>query len=155
MILRTDADDATVRVSVVDYGVGLTDEQLPRMFEPFYTTKPDGMGLGLAICQTIMNAHDGTVAVQRNVERGTTFSFSLPALPPDTTAVPPWLEIGSGCRAEETEIAVFHHGGTERTETHGGCHARTAHGGRMADVRSAVRSRAAQRDCCTARSAVE
>ena len=58
------------------------------MFEPFYTTKADGMGLGLAICQTIMNAHDGTVAVQRNVERGTTFSFSLPSLPPDTTAVP-------------------------------------------------------------------
>jgi PAS domain S-box-containing protein len=88
VILRTDADDSTVRVSVIDYGVGLTDEQLPRMFEPFYTTKADGMGLGLAICQTIMNAHDGTVAVQRNVERGTTFSFSLPALPPDTTAVP-------------------------------------------------------------------
>ncbi len=88
VILRTDADDVTVGVSVIDYGVGLTDEQLPRMFEPFYTTKADGMGLGLAICQTIMNAHDGTVAVQRNVERGTTFSFSLPALPPDTTAVP-------------------------------------------------------------------
>ena len=67
---------------------GLTDEQLPRMFEPFYTTKADGMGLGLAICQTIMNAHDGNVAVQRNVERGTTFSFSLPSLPPDETAVP-------------------------------------------------------------------
>ena len=88
VILRTDADDSTVRVSVIDHGVGLTDEQLPRMFEPFYTTKADGMGLGLAICQTIMNAHDGTVAVQRNVERGTTFSFSLPSLPPDETAVP-------------------------------------------------------------------
>ena len=87
VILRTDADDSTVRVSVIDHGVGLTDEQLPRMFEPFYTTKADGMGLGLAICQTIMNAHDGTVAVQRNVERGTTFSFSLPALPSDETVV--------------------------------------------------------------------
>ncbi len=69
---------------MVDRGVGLTDEQLPRMFEPFYTTKPDGMGLGLAICQTIMNAHDGTVDVERNADRGTTFSFSLPALPPDS-----------------------------------------------------------------------
>ena len=88
VILRTDADDSTVQVSVIDHGVGLTDEQLPRMFEPFYTTKADGMGLGLAICQTIMNAHDGTVAVQRNAERGTTFSFSLPSLPPDTMAVP-------------------------------------------------------------------
>ena len=88
VILRTDADDSTVRVSVIDHGVGLTDEQLPRMFEPFYTTKADGMGLGLAICQTIMNAHDGTVAVQRNVERGTTFSFSLPSLPPDDNGRP-------------------------------------------------------------------
>ena len=69
-----------MRVSVVDGGVGLTDEQLPRMFEPFYTTKPDGMGLGLAICQTIMNAHDGTVDVERNANQGTTFSFSLPVL---------------------------------------------------------------------------
>jgi PAS domain S-box-containing protein len=88
VILRTNADDSTVRVSVIDHGVGLTDEQLPRMFEPFYTTKADGMGLGLAICQTIMNAHDGTVAVQRNAERGTTFSFSLPALRSDETTVP-------------------------------------------------------------------
>jgi PAS domain S-box-containing protein len=80
VILRTATHNGAVRVSVVDRGVGLTDEQLPRMFEPFYTTKPDGMGLGLAICQTIMNAHEGTVDVERNAGRGTTFSFSLPVL---------------------------------------------------------------------------
>jgi PAS domain S-box-containing protein len=85
--LRTRAADGLVIVSVVDDGIGLTDEQLPRMFEPFYTTKPDGMGLGLAICQTIMNAHDGTVAVERNAAKGTTFSFSLPALPSDHAVV--------------------------------------------------------------------
>ena len=85
--LRTASVDGLVIVSVVDHGVGLTDEQLPRMFEPFYTTKPDGMGLGLAICQTIMNAHDGTVDVERNADKGTTFSFSLPILPPDEAAV--------------------------------------------------------------------
>jgi PAS domain S-box-containing protein len=85
--LRTQAVDGLVIVSVVDDGIGLTDEQLPRMFEPFYTTKPDGMGLGLAICQTIMNAHDGTVGVERNADKGTTFSFSLPALPLDQTVV--------------------------------------------------------------------
>ena len=76
--LRTSALEGTVTVSVTDLGVGLTDEQLPRMFEPFYTTKPDGMGLGLAICQTIMNAHDGAVGVERNAHKGTTFSFTLP-----------------------------------------------------------------------------
>jgi len=77
--LRTSALGGMVTVSVADLGVGLTDEQLPRMFEPFYTTKPDGMGLGLAICQTIMNAHDGAVGVERNSHKGTTFSFTLPA----------------------------------------------------------------------------
>jgi signal transduction histidine kinase len=71
-----------VTVEVEDDGVGLTDEQMPRMFEPFYTTKPDGMGLGLAICQTILSAHDGSVDVSRNPGRGTTFSFSLPVLVP-------------------------------------------------------------------------
>jgi PAS domain S-box-containing protein len=85
--LTTGWDGPSVTVSVVDCGVGLTDEQLPRMFEPFYTTKPEGMGLGLAICQTIMNAHDGTVTVERNTVRGTTFSFSLPALAGDPAGV--------------------------------------------------------------------
>ena len=78
--IRTAAADSSVMVAVEDSGVGLTDDQLPRMFEPFYTTKPDGMGLGLAICQTIVNAHDGGVSVSRNADKGTTFSFSLPAL---------------------------------------------------------------------------
>jgi len=87
VILRTATANGAVRVSVVDSGIGLTDEQLPRMFEPFYTTKPDGMGLGLAICQTIMNAHDGTVDVERNADRGTTFSFSLPVLSGEGTEV--------------------------------------------------------------------
>ncbi len=78
--LKTSNGDGQVTVAVVDSGVGLTDEQLPRMFEPFYTTKPAGMGLGLAICQTIMTAHDGVVGVERNAGRGATFSFSVPAV---------------------------------------------------------------------------
>ena len=85
--LRTSALEGTVTVSVTDVGVGLTDEQLPRMFEPFYTTKPDGMGLGLAICQTILNAHDGAVGVERNADKGTTFSFTLAAHTADAEAV--------------------------------------------------------------------
>jgi PAS domain S-box-containing protein len=81
--ISTALSDTTVVVTVEDGGVGLTDEQLPRMFEPFYTTKPDGMGLGLAICQTIVSAHDGAVSVARNASKGTTFSFSLPVLASD------------------------------------------------------------------------
>ena len=98
VMLRTATANGAVRVSVVDGGVGLTDEQLPRMFEPFYTTKPDGMGLGLAICQTIMNAHDGTVDVERNADRGTTFSFSLPVLSGEGG------DGGNGVRHEGTKL---------------------------------------------------
>ena len=59
-----------------------------------------GMGLGLAICQTIMNAHDGTVGVERNAGKGTTFSFSLPALPSDQLASALSLE---GTRTRERQ----------------------------------------------------
>ena len=52
-------------------GLGLTDDELPRVFEPFYTTKADGMGLGLAICQMIMSAHDGAVGAERRPDGGT------------------------------------------------------------------------------------
>jgi signal transduction histidine kinase len=79
VLIRTAVVDGMITVEVEDDGIGLTDDQLPRMFEPFYTTKPGGMGLGLAICQTIVSAHDGSVTVSRNASRGTTFSFSLPA----------------------------------------------------------------------------
>jgi signal transduction histidine kinase len=50
------------------------------VFEPFYTTKPDGMGLGLPICQMIATAHDGSVTVERRPERGSMVFFTLPTL---------------------------------------------------------------------------
>jgi PAS domain S-box-containing protein len=69
------ADDRAV-VEVSDNGIGLNDAQAA--FEPFYTTKPHGMGMGLAICRSIANAHGGTLAAARNEGFGTTFRFSLP-----------------------------------------------------------------------------
>jgi C4-dicarboxylate-specific signal transduction histidine kinase len=79
--LTTCAEDGRVVVSVADRGVGVSDEELERMFEPFYTTKSDGMGLGLSICRTILDAHAGTIAAKRNPDRGLTCCFSLSALP--------------------------------------------------------------------------
>jgi C4-dicarboxylate-specific signal transduction histidine kinase len=72
-------------LSVVDWGTGVGDDELPRIFEPFYTTKRGGMGLGLPICQTIASAHGGALKVERNSDRGMTFSLMLPALAPSSS----------------------------------------------------------------------
>jgi signal transduction histidine kinase len=66
-------------LSVQDAGVGLTSEATARLFEPFYTTKPHGMGMGLAISRSIIEAHGGGLWARPNEGPGTTFSFNLPA----------------------------------------------------------------------------
>ena len=72
-------DGAGVRVSVSDLGDGISAAAADRIFEPFFTTKSDGMGLGLAVCRTIIAAHGGTLWATPNPDRGSTFSFTLPA----------------------------------------------------------------------------
>jgi signal transduction histidine kinase len=67
-----------VRVEVRDTGPGLSPEALPRLFDPFYTTKPDGMGMGLSICRTIVEAHGGRIWASSNAGPGASFLFSLP-----------------------------------------------------------------------------
>jgi signal transduction histidine kinase len=65
-------------VSVVDTGGGIPQEQLNRIFEPFYTTKKKGTGLGLMIVQRIVRAHNGHIEVESQVDRGTSFRIWLP-----------------------------------------------------------------------------
>jgi signal transduction histidine kinase len=67
-----------VTVSVRDSGIGLKDETLRRMFDPFFSTKADGMGMGLAISRSIITMHDGRIWATPRPSRGTTVSFSLP-----------------------------------------------------------------------------
>ncbi|HWN77545.1 MAG TPA: sensor histidine kinase, partial [Bradyrhizobium sp.] len=68
-----------VCVAVRDTGHGLRPESLPRLFEPFYTTKPDGMGMGLSICRSIIEAQDGRLWATRCEPRGALFQFTIPA----------------------------------------------------------------------------
>jgi signal transduction histidine kinase len=68
-----------VCVAVRDTGHGLPPENLPRLFEPFYTTKPDGMGMGLSICRSIIEAHGGRLWATGCEPRGALFQFTIPA----------------------------------------------------------------------------
>jgi two-component system sensor kinase FixL len=64
-------------VSVEDSGPGIPPDVLPRLFEPFFTTRSHGLGMGLAICRRIVEAHGGRIWVE-NIANGARFSFTLP-----------------------------------------------------------------------------
>lgn len=77
--IRVQADDLdTVRISVSDTGPGLDPEARARLFQPFFTTKAAGMGIGLSICRTIVEAHGGRIWADDRPGGGTVFSFTLP-----------------------------------------------------------------------------
>jgi signal transduction histidine kinase len=69
-------DDGGVRVSVADTGKGIRPQDIDRIFNPLFTTKPNGMGMGLPICRSIIEAHDGRLWVVPNTPRGAIFHFS-------------------------------------------------------------------------------
>jgi hypothetical protein len=76
--LETGDGPPMVTISVADRGTGLPPGETQRLFDPFYTSKPHGMGLGLAISRSIIEAHGGRLWAESNGERGAIFSFQLP-----------------------------------------------------------------------------
>ena len=70
--------DAAIEVAVIDRGHGISEEGRQQLFTPFYTTKTEGMGMGLNICRSIVEFHNGRLLVDANPEGGTIFSFTLP-----------------------------------------------------------------------------
>ena len=73
-------DDERIEIAVTDHGSGITAEAEKKIFQPFFTTKPSGLGLGLAICQSIITSHGGVLSFTKNPSGGTTFRFTLPTI---------------------------------------------------------------------------
>jgi PAS domain S-box-containing protein len=83
LTITTSTDDTgAIRVDVCDTGPGVDEEAMGRLFERFFSTKPEGLGMGLAISQSIVAAHKGRLWADRNPARGMTFCFILPAADP-------------------------------------------------------------------------
>ena len=79
------ADPETVIIAVQDSGVGLDEQHVDRLFEPFATTKPQGMGMGLSISRSIIAAHGGRLWATQNPDCGATFHVALPVANGKTT----------------------------------------------------------------------
>jgi C4-dicarboxylate-specific signal transduction histidine kinase len=76
--ISTCANDSQAMAAVKDNGTGLSVGDAETLFRPFYTTKTDGLGMGLSICRTIIVRHQGRIWAENNPDEGTTFYFSLP-----------------------------------------------------------------------------
>jgi two-component system sensor kinase FixL len=79
LLVSTSAEGPVPAVTVVDKGRGVSPEDLQRIFEPFYTTKTKGLGLGLSVSRSIIEAHGGTLSTMPNATRGMRFQFTVPA----------------------------------------------------------------------------
>lgn len=81
LVIRTEREDDRARLTVQDVGVGIEPDGADRMFEPFYTTKSDGMGIGLSVSRSIIESHHGRLWATLNDGPGAAFSFSIPQAP--------------------------------------------------------------------------
>jgi len=73
--------DGKALVSVGDSGIGIAPDMLARVFDGFFTTKPQGLGVGLEVCRSILESHSGSIWAEANPDRGVTFHFTLPLIP--------------------------------------------------------------------------
>ena len=86
LLIRSRPDKSgTVLVAVQDSGIGLDPQSMERLFEPFYTTKPGGMGMGLRISRSIIEAHGGRLWATPNARPGITVQFTLPIIDEGTS----------------------------------------------------------------------
>jgi two-component system sensor kinase FixL len=83
LTVAASAESCHVLVTVRDTGAGVNPEIEAKLFQPFVTTKPDGMGIGLSVCRTIIEGHYGQLWMEPNPEGGSVFQFTLPVVDPD------------------------------------------------------------------------
>mgnify|MGYP003146288759 FL=1 len=81
--IATASRGGVIEVTVSDRGPGVSKTKLTQIFNPFYSSKSNGIGLGLAVCRSIVESHGGRLTVQRNVHGGASFTFGLPIKNPD------------------------------------------------------------------------
>jgi signal transduction histidine kinase len=78
--LRQDGEGENIQIIFEDTGIGISKENLPKIFNPFFSTRSDGTGLGLSITKNIIEQHGGKIEVESQVNRGTRFVITLPAV---------------------------------------------------------------------------
>jgi two-component system sensor histidine kinase DctS len=76
---RSEGGKRWLEFSVADCGPGIAEEVKEQLFTPFFTTKAEGMGLGLSLCRTVVEQHGGQLLFEANLPQGTIFRFTLPA----------------------------------------------------------------------------
>jgi PAS domain S-box-containing protein len=110
LVIRTEREDDRARLTVQDVGVGIEPYSMEKLFEPFYTTKSGGMGIGLSVSRSIIESHHGRLWATLNDGPGAAFSFSIPRSPDGfahsdrfrNTQVPS----GTWCRLHQTDTKV-------------------------------------------------
>jgi PAS domain S-box-containing protein len=96
LTIATREEEGYVHIDIADTGVGIDEEKVAKIFEPYYTTKETGSGLGLTVAYKVINEHGGEISVKSKEGKGTTFTFSLP-IPDDEKRLLDW-------QAEEGDI---------------------------------------------------
>ena len=110
LITTSQAELNDLCIGVRDTGPGLSPQTLSHLFEPFYTTKPNGMGMGLAICRSIIEAHGGRLWATRCEPRGALFGLrSPPSEPPAVIDVAYWPS-ATYCTATRPRSLMGHSG---------------------------------------------
>jgi signal transduction histidine kinase len=81
LVVTAQRVDQRVEITVYDTGPGIAEPDIERLFKPFFTTKPNGMGMGLAICRTTVESHGGQLTVESRLGQGASFRITLPSVP--------------------------------------------------------------------------